>query len=432
VVEGSRVWRPSEPTAPRSPRTPHAVGPWWQFVYRAALGGLLVGLLALGVPSNVGAAPNLSWSVMTSPDVGAPPQQDYLEGISCISTSSCTAVGGYRSGGSPPGKTLVERWNGTNWSVVPSPNGPSGTNVNELNDVSCVSATACEAVGDVHYGPSNTGVYKTLAESWNGARWSVVASGKLSAASNYDTLFGVSCSSADACTAVGEQGSTGSAIETLVESWNGTTWSVVPSPEGYGSDYSLFQGVSCPSSKACTAAGMYRSPSGVYLTLVESWNGTAWSIVPSPDAGPFGDYNDFYGGVSCPSVNACTAVGYYSYGATTKTLVENWRGKSWSIVPSPEKGSALLKGVSCASASSCTAVGANDRKKTFVQSWNGTAWSVSASPDEGLASDGNLLVDVSCALVNFCVAVGYNQFGLGGTSGVDHSLVETSRSTVKV
>ena len=43
-------------------------------------------------------------------------------------------------------KPLVERWNGTSWSVVASPN-PTG-NDNRLNGISCSTTTTCFAVGE--------------------------------------------------------------------------------------------------------------------------------------------------------------------------------------------------------------------------------------------------------------------------------------------
>jgi len=95
--------------------------------------------------------------------------------------------------------------------------------------------------------------------------------------------------------------------------------------------------------------------------LIESWNGTAWSVVPSPS--PPAD--DFLNGVSCVSAISCTAVGFY-FGpeGSTQTLIESWDGGAWSVVPSPSPGSTLnqLNAVSCISVSSCTSVGSYDNR----------------------------------------------------------------------
>ena len=135
--------------------------------------------------------------------------------------------------------------------------------------VSCVSASACTAVGDDGQGPFR----KTLVESWNGTRWSVVPSPNPAKSHNY--LFAVSCVSASACTATGTHGNRDPFRGALVESWNGTTWSVVPSPVK-GTAQNQLQGVSCVSATACTAAGHYlNSGPGFPKTLIESSNGAA-------------------------------------------------------------------------------------------------------------------------------------------------------------
>jgi hypothetical protein len=81
-------------------------------------------------------------------------------------------------------------------------------------------------------------------------------------------LNGVSCVSADACTAVGAVSPNGTALSTVIESWNGTRWSVVPSlnPAMGGG----LSGVSCVSPDFCMAAGFFlsRHPSYRTLTLV--------------------------------------------------------------------------------------------------------------------------------------------------------------------
>ncbi len=63
------------------------------------------------------------------------------------------------SGSSTLPQTLVEHWNGSQWSIVPSPN--VGTNLNSLNGVTVVSANNVWAVG-VYFNAAN--LQKTLIE----------------------------------------------------------------------------------------------------------------------------------------------------------------------------------------------------------------------------------------------------------------------------
>jgi hypothetical protein len=326
---------------------------------------------------------------------------NFLNGVSCTSASACTAVGGYYPGTSA--QTLVEQWDGTNWSIVASPD-TSATLTNELYGVSCTSASACTAVG-VYY----TGSYfQTLIEKWNGTTWSIVPSPNTTTTQD-NGLSGVSCTSASACTAAGGY-DTGTSEQTLVEQWDGTNWSIVPSPNTSTTQDNDLYGVSCTSASACTAVGEYYT--GSYdQTLIEQWNGTTWSIVASPNTTTTQD-NVLYG-VSCTSASAsaCTAAGYASNGSYQQTLIEEWNGTTWSIVPSPNTTTAqdnVLSGVSCTSASACTAAGyyyTGSHDQTLIEEWNGTTWSIVASPNTTTTQD-NDLYGVSCTSASACTAAG--------------------------
>jgi hypothetical protein len=63
-----------------------------------------------------------------------------LYGVSCASPTTCFAGGDYQQPGSD--RTIVDRYNGTSWSIAYRPS-LSGV----LRGVSCTSATSCVAVG---------------------------------------------------------------------------------------------------------------------------------------------------------------------------------------------------------------------------------------------------------------------------------------------
>jgi hypothetical protein len=368
----------------------------WSCTFAAVL--LCGGVLGIvGFPSAAVAA-TPSWSIVSSPSTSAT-QTDYLDQVSCASATACTAVGYYSS----PFQTLIEQWNGTSWSIVPSPNATT-TQDNWLYGVSCTSASACTAVGFYTNGSFSQ---ETLIEQWNGSSWSIVPSPNTSAPQD-NFLEGVSCTSASACTAVGYYTNGGSYDQTLVEQWNGTTWSIVPSPNPSVTQDSQLNGVSCTSASSCTAVGYAYSGSS-FQTLIEQWNGTAWSIVTSPNATTTQD-NGLYG-VSCISASACTAVGNYLTGTNDQTLIEQWNGTAWSLVSSPNSSTTqhnFLNGVSCTSASACTAAGdylSGSYVQTLIEQWNGTAWSIASSPNTS-ATQSNELGGVSCTPGLACTAVG--------------------------
>jgi hypothetical protein len=289
-----------------------------------------------------------AWSVVPSPA-----NVDGLNGVSCSGPSACMAVG----------NSMTESWNGSTWSGVPF-GVPGGSTFTTLDAVSCSGPSACTAVGNYTISCSTSPceqIYQeTLIESWNGSDWSVVPSPN-APSHPADTLTGVSCTGPSACTAVGYTGPTFD--ETLIESWNGSVWSIVPSPNSSDNQPNYLTGVSCSSSTACTAVGIDAVDGLENQTLIESWNGSVWSIVPSPNTSSI--QNNTLSGVSCSGPSACTAVGTYTpydpnQSSIALTLIESWNGSVWSIVPSPDPSPAednSLKGVSCSGPSACTAVG---------------------------------------------------------------------------
>jgi len=355
-----------------------------------------------------------SWSIVPSPNELSE-EGNALYGVTCVSASDCWAVG--ISGFGFP-KTLIERWNGTSWAIVASPNTSSPYD-NRLYGVTCISASECWAVGYAFNGNN----YQTLIEQWNGTAWAIVTSPNPSASQN-NFLSGVTCASASDCWAVGYyvnvNSTTGtSATQTLIEQWNGTSWSIVASPNttsviGATQD-DVLSGVTCASASNCWAVGYSSDPTiGIYQSLIEQWDGTSWTVVTSPNTSLI--QNNYLFGVTCASASECWAVGYYYTGNAAqsgvyRTLIEQWNGTSWAIVTSPNNGTSTnyLLGVTCASASECWAVGNyynGSVDQTLIEQWNGTSWSIVTTPNSSGTQGGNFLSDVTCTSAAGCWAVG--------------------------
>ncbi len=278
------------------------------------------------------------WALLTMPNPTGG-KEISLRGISCSSSTACTAVGSYASSAGVKA-ALAERWNGTEWTLQYPPT-PSGGSAAYLRGVSCTTSTACTAVGYYYNSKSE---YATLAEYWNGTTWVVQSSPN--AAGAYNVLESVSCTSSTACTAVG-----GLLKATITERWNGTEWTIQKTNKLAEPDGGLM-GVSCASSTACVAVGWnssYFYNSGT--PIAEGWNGTEWTSQTTASKG-------FLGSVSCTSSTVCTAVGGTSF--STGALAEGWTGTEWvfqqAATPTGAK-EAELDGVSCTSVTSCTAVG---------------------------------------------------------------------------
>ena len=302
---------------------------------------------------------------------------------------------------------LVSGAQNNDWSIVSSPN-TSATEHNAFRGVTCLSASECWAVG--YYLAENAA--QTLIERWDGTSWSIVSSPNTSATqSNF--LLGVTCASASECWAVGYYYNDNVISQTLIERWDGTSWTIASSPNTSTTDYNSLSGVTCVSASECWAVGYYfTSDNFVDQTLIERWDGTSWSIVSSPNTST--TEANVVLGVTCVSASECWAVGYY-YGLDdliSQTLIERWDGTSWSIVSSPNTNtqSNVLLGVTCASASDCWAVGdyafTGNVLQTLIERWDGTSWAIVNSPNTS-TSQSNLLYSVTCGSTPDCWAVGY-------------------------
>lgn len=345
-----------------------------------------------------------TWSIASTPNPGASSAAS-LAAVSCPSAGSCVAAGTWTTG-SGQSYPLTERWQHGRWSILGMPNPVTSTQT-VLTGVACTSAAACITVG-FFINPYFT---QTLAEAWNGHRWSVQQTKNVPNPTSavWGELNGISCLSAKACTAVGYY--EGSVTQlTLAERWNGTTWSVMPTPNVPGQPDNALDAVSCRSARQCVAVGDYTTSTGSSWPLAQAWNGRSWSVEPAP--APAGAQSGYLLGAACPSASVCLAVGYAVTSNVSRTLAEQWNGRTWSIKPAPPPAGSVqseLSGIWCQSARACVAVGDDTGAvvtRTLAQTWTGSAWSVTPTPGpvEVQASD---LGGVSCTAPDHCVAVGY-------------------------
>jgi hypothetical protein len=360
----------------------------------SAVGGYLTAegaFLTLAEQWNGGA-----WRVVTSPNPEGE-EGNFLAGVACPRAASCVAVGQLNGGGTP--RAVAQRWNGSTWRDQRAVS-PRGAEETQLNGVSCPRASRCVAVGVA--GPT-FGRLSPVVERWNGRAWRLE---RIPTARNSD-LGGVSCPSVMSCVAVG-----GSESGTFGARWNGRRWRATHTRTPAGAQFAGLGGISCPRSSLCIATGFYAAASGRVLTLAERWDGSRWTIMPTPnDASATESY---LGATSCASSSSCMAVGeqHFSPGLV-QTLAEHWNGHRWTIerTANPKEGGALLGGVSCTRVSQCIAVGGSD-DGTLAERWNGRRWQIQPTP---MPSPGASFSSVACAAPAACTAVGFYFTDVGGT-----------------
>jgi hypothetical protein len=252
------------------------------------------------------------WAVQTSPHYNG----GELIGVSCSSTTACLAVGQVEELPSGVLRPLAERWSEQHWSPVhvPEPSGVSGN----LDAVSCSSATACTAGGG--YFDMNTQTYTPLLERWNGSKL-VRQQSAQPTSPDPSSISGVSCPIASGCIAVGDI-----LNEPIVQSWNGTTWVEMTIPSTVGQ----LRGVSCTAITACTDVGYMRSG-----LIAERLRGTAWTAESTPQ--PPGSQGASFQAVSCVLASDCVAAGEYGTGSEENlSLAEQWNGTQWTVQPTPD------------------------------------------------------------------------------------------------
>jgi hypothetical protein len=134
-----------------------------------------------------------------------------LAGVSCASANSCVAVG-TTSDASSTTVALADRWNGASWTIVPTPPVPDAP-FTVLSAVSCSAASACTAVVSTTAPGFGTVAERwngSASELWNGTSWALQSSADVAGA----VLTSVSCVTSSACTAVGatDNGATTAAV----------------------------------------------------------------------------------------------------------------------------------------------------------------------------------------------------------------------------
>ncbi|HET9496209.1 MAG TPA: hypothetical protein VFR15_18430, partial [Chloroflexia bacterium] len=142
---------------------------------------------------------------------------------------------------------------------------------------------------------------------------------------------------------------------TLTMHWDGSSWSIVPSPN-VGSNRNYLNGAASSGPNSAWAVGFYWNASNVQRTLTMRWNGKSWNVVPSPDASA---HENYLNGVVAGG-REVWAVGLYSPDMVRyRSLMMRWNGSSWRIVPSPNAGAQdnYLLGVALAGRRDVWAVG---------------------------------------------------------------------------
>lgn len=300
---------------------------------------------------------------------------DSLNAVTALSSGDQWAVGSWTQ--YPDAytfHTLVEHWDGASstWTLVPSPNSLARNSY--LNGV---AGTAPDDVWAVGGSDESGGVYGSLVEHWDGTSWSIVPS-----ASFPGVLYAVVSRGPNDVWAVGTESYPGRG---LIEHWDGSTWTATYLRFG-----AVLRGVTAVGPRTLWAVGQRYNRSDPFgdTTLTLRFNGHVWARVSSPN--PLSENStdqNWLTSVSAISANDVWAVGRYGnhdLGPLDQTLIEHWNGTRWAVVPSPDPGGPLsdndLWGVVAIASSDVWAVGgvgaflSPEFSSPLALHWDGSSW----------------------------------------------------------
>jgi hypothetical protein len=346
----------------------------------------------------------------------------FLYHIACPAVNSCQAVGTYVDTNSNS-HTLIESYDGTGWNLVPN-NDPAGDGFS-LNDVSCASATFCQAVGSYRDSGLNT---RGLIYTYNGTTWTPSNSPQ-PGSNQYISLSSVDCVSTTFCQAVGQyQNDTETVVHTLIITYNGTSWSVAATADPVDANSAGLSGVDCISVSFCQAVGYYMDTSNVPHTMAQGYNGSTWSVVSSPESYNAG-FSVGLNKVKCVTATFCQAIGSFRDDPfTQRAITKSFNGTTWAEATianeNSDEAEGTLSDLDCVSTTLCQAVGSYIEGGTvghpLLHTYNGSSWSVASIPEPDAIATG-ILSAVSCPSATNCQALGSYR----DTGGNLHSMSES-------
>ena len=263
-----------------------------------------------------------------------------LVGVADLAPDNVWAVGDINIHENNPNQ-IIEHYDGSKWSVSPGPTFKS-TDQPFLEGVTAISPTDMWAAGSILTLIGCCQEAFPLFEHYDGTSWTATTD-----ESNLNSFMsGISAVASNDVWAVGDVGAIGG---TFTEHYDGTAWTAVASPSPGNGENALL-GVTAVASNDVWAVGFFVAAPNQdrpQKTLVEHWDGNSWKVVASPNVGGNNSTTISNGlrGVVAVSANDVWAFGDTdAFGPEQITnLVMHWDGTKWSIVPSPDPNPRHLK-----------------------------------------------------------------------------------------
>ena len=318
----------------------------------------------------------IRWRIVKSPDRGPQPAGNTLLAAADLSPIDSWAVGsqplttGFQTG------TIAEHWDGTRWSVVATPKVSQPT--------AQLDSAATDPQGNVWAAGFSDDPSclcgETIVERWTGQAWSRIATPNPGVA---DYINGITATSASDVWVVGQEWTSLSSIVPLVMHYDGTRWTVVNTSQFAGAALYTVSAVASNDAWALGNIGVV----GQNAVLALHWNGSTWQrvIFPAEQGGYY-----IIRGVSGVASGDLWAAGFFVYNQQSSYLARSfhWNGTSWSRVDVANLTQpSYFVGIKAVASNDVWAVGQGvvlpdiNNVQNITYHWNGSSWSNVGNPD---------------------------------------------------
>ncbi len=292
-----------------------------------------------------------SWSPVLPPSPAS--GMDTLYAVDAYSENDVWAVGTHEVGGGAPNQTLIQHWDGSQWTTVPSPNVPDSSNT--LTGIDAFSPTDAWAVGL----SSQNGVSKTLVQHWDGSTWTIVPSPN--GADGSGELRSVAVETAGDVWASGV-----SDFKSMLLHWNGTVWQTAEEPT------SVIVRVKSVLESHVWALGLKTVDTAPLL----SWDGSVWTTETTlqlPNPSTWYHVEDFI----VLAQDDIWLAGNFTMPRNGRRLLWHWDGKDWSEYFYFDEGVSRIAGVSDQNLWTIGPQGytGDSNWGPIFSRWDGTDWS---------------------------------------------------------
>ena len=299
------------------------------------------------------------------------------------------------------GRPVVARWDGAAWSEIGQLSNPSPhTHVEALVAYDDGSGAALYASGGFDVAD---GVEVNHIAKWTGTAWKPLTGPLGTGTENPARALRVYDDGGGVALYVGGYIPHAGGVEVNgVAKWDGSTWSALAGPSGFGTDGSVstLEVWDDGSGPALFVAGTFSESGGVFSLSIARWDGSAWSALSGPSLpGISGGYAWVHSlTVHDDGTGSKLYVGgeFTQAGGLEALNIARWDGSSWSVLDGPAGNGASEIVSALASFDDGGGTGlfaggdfdlAGGVPVGKIARWNGGAWSpLSAATGHGLGS----------------------------------------------